>query len=91
MRIIDQIGNDIAAIFNDRYLGQIPNDESGRVSLWNDIIKHHKELEDIRAIENFSTEDVTVERGPNKKSVVVYDKITPINCMSQLYMICTIE
>ena len=91
VRIIDQIGNDIAAIFNDRYLGQIPNDESGRVSLWNDIIKHHKELEDIRAIENFSTEDVTVERGPNKKSVVVYDKITPINCMSQLYMICTIE
>ena len=72
--------------------GYKPQYEKERIkSTWNDIIKHHKELEDIRAIENFSTEDVTVERGPNKKSVVVYDKITPINCMSQLYMICTIE
>ena len=91
IRVIDQIGNDIAAMFNTRYLGIVPNDESGRVSLWNDIIKHHKELETIRAIENFSSENVTVEQGPNKKSVVVYDKITPTNCMSQLYMICTIE
>ena len=91
IRVIDQVGNDIAAIFNTRYLGQIPNDDSGRIALWNDIVKHHKGLEDIRAIEGFNSENVTVERGSTKRSVVVYDKITPTNCMSQLYMICTIE
>lgn len=91
IRVMDQIGNDIAAIFNTRYLGLIPNDESGRVSLWNEIVKYHKVLDGIGAIENFSTEDITVEKGPTKKSVVVYDNITPINCMAQLYMICKIE
>lgn len=91
IRVMDQIGNDIAAIFNTRYLGLIPNDESGRVSLWNEIVKYHKVLDGTRAIENFSPEDITVEKGPTKKSVVVYDKITPTNCMAQLYMICKIE
>lgn len=91
IRVMDQIGNDIAAIFNTRYLGLIPNDESGRVSLWNDIVKYHKVLDGTRAIENFSPSDITVEKGPTKKTVVVYDNITPTNCMAQLYMICKIE
>lgn len=91
IRVMDQIGNDIAAIFNTRYLGLIPNDESGRVSLWNEIVKYHKVLEANGAIENFKAEDITVEKGPTKKAVVVYDNITPINCMAQLYMICKIQ
>lgn len=91
IRVMDQIGNDIAAIFNTRYLGLIPNDESGRVSLWNEIVKYHKVLEASGAIENFKAEDITVEKGPTKKAVVVYDNITPINCMAQLYMICKIQ
>jgi hypothetical protein len=32
VRVIDQIGNDIARIFNDNYLGKVPNDAAGRVS-----------------------------------------------------------
>lgn len=90
IHILDQIANDIAALFNTKYLGSIPNDESGRVSLWNDIVSHHNQLQTIRAIENFAAADVTVEAGENKKSVVVFDKITPVNCMEQLYMQCVV-
>ena len=90
IRVLDQVANDIALIFNTRYLGIIPNDASGRISLWNDIITHHKQLESIRAIENFESSDVTVEAGQTKKSVVVFDKITPTNCMAQLYMQCVV-
>lgn len=86
VRVCDQIANDIANIFNTRYLGIVPNDASGRISLWNDIVKHHEQLEDIRAIENFSEEDVTVEQGDVKRAVVVYDKVTVVNAMAQLYM-----
>ena len=39
-----------------------------------------------RAIENFSGENVTVEKGDTKKSVVVTDYVTPVNAMEQLYM-----
>lgn len=86
VRIIDQIANDTAVIFNTKYLGEIPNDSAGRVSLWSDIVKHHEELQKIRAIENFSAEDVTVIQGDTKKSVVVNDAITVVNTMAKLYM-----
>jgi hypothetical protein len=86
IRIVDQIANDIATLFNTKYLGNVPNDESGRISLWADIVKHHEQLQDIRAIEGFSDSDVTVEAGDTKTSVVINDNITIINAMSQLYM-----
>lgn len=86
IRVIDQIAMDIASIFNNKYLGKIPNDASGRISLWNDIVKHHQNLQSLRAIEEFNPEDVVVELGDTKKSVVVSDVITVVNAMSQLYM-----
>ena len=86
IRVCDQIANDIANIFNTRYLGVVPNDANGRISLWNDIVKHHQQLQDIRAIENFTSEDITVVQGDSKKAVVVYDKVTVVNAMAQLYM-----
>ena len=86
IRVIDQIANDIASTFNSRYLGEVPNDEAGRISFWSDIVKQHEDLQNIRAIENFSDEDVTVSQGDTKKSVVVGDYITVINAMAQLYM-----
>ena len=91
IRVIDQIGNDIAVLFSEKYLGVIPNDESGRISLWSDIVKHHKELMEIRAIENFEDEDVTVEQGTEKKSVVIYDAITVVNAMGKLYMTVSVS
>lgn len=86
IRVIDQIAMDIATIFNTYYLGKVPNDTAGRISLWNDIVKHHKTLQDLRAIEGFESEDVTVEQGDTKKSVVVTDYVTVTNAMEQLYM-----
>lgn len=91
VRVLDQIGNDIADIFNRRYLGKIPNDAAGRVSLWNDIVSHHKQLQSIRAIEDFQPDRLSVERGDTKKSVVVTDYVTPTNAMSQLYMAVIVE
>lgn len=90
VRVMDQIANDIAVLFNTKYLGVVPNDAAGRVSLWSDIVKHHQQLQEIRAIENFSDSDVTVERGSAKKSVVVTDAITVVNAMSKLYMTVTV-
>lgn len=86
IRVLDQVANDIAVLFAEKYLGKVPNDASGRISLWNDIVKHHQELQTIRAIEDFSGDNVTVQQGDTKKSVLVTDYITPVNAMTQLYM-----
>ena len=86
IRVLDQIANDIAVLFGTKYIGKVPNDASGRISLWNDIVKHHQELQNIRAIENFNPDNVTVAQGDTKKAVVVADYVTPVNAMAQLYM-----
>lgn len=86
VRVLDQIGNDIARLFNEKYLGQIPNDAGGRVSLWGDIVAHHRELEEMRAIEDFNADLVTVSEGQDPRAVLVEDWVTPINAMEQLYM-----
>lgn len=86
IRVLDQIANDIAVLFNTKYLGNVPNDAAGRISLWSDIVKHHDQLQEIRAIENFNDGDVTVDQGNTKKAVVVNDIVTVVNTMAQLYM-----
>lgn len=91
MRVLDQIGNDIASLFATKYLGKVQNDNAGRISLWNDIVKHHTQLQTICAIENFSGDHVTVEKGDSKKSVVVIDRVTPVNAMEQLYQTVIVE
>jgi hypothetical protein len=91
IRVIDQIANDIAVLFNNKYLGQIPNDASGRISFWGDVVAHHNELQRIRAIENFKSSDVVITLGSTKKSVVVSDVVTVVNAMEQLYMTTIVQ
>lgn len=91
IRVIDQIANDIAKLFNTKYLGRIQNNPSGRVSLWADIVAHHRSLEAINAIESFDSSNLTVEQGATKKSVVINDAITVMNAMTQLYMTVVVQ
>lgn len=86
IRIIDQIATVTASIFNSKYLGHVPNDADGRLSLWGDLCKIHQDLQNIRALENFKNEDITVVRGDDKHSVLVNESITVINTMTKLYM-----
>lgn len=91
IRVLDQVGNDIASVFNSKYLGKIQNNDSGRVSFWNDVVTFFTKLQDIGAIENFSSEEVTVESGTDKRSVLVNTSCQPVCAMEKLYMTVTVE
>lgn len=91
IRVCDQIAEDIAAIFNTKYLGKVQNDSAGRTAFWADIVKHHNKLNDLRAIEDFTGEDVKVSQGESKNSVVVSESITVVNAMTKLYMTVVVE
>lgn len=90
IRVIDQLGNDDAVLFNTKYLGVVPNNASGRTSLWSDLVKIRQQLQDLGAIENFNDSDVTVAQGDTKKAVVVTSAITVVNAMGKLYMTVTV-
>ena len=90
IRVLDQIAIDTANLFNTRYLGKVPNDQDGRISLWNDIGAHRIEMQRIRAIQNYNKDELTVEQGNSKKSVVVNEIVNPTVAMSQLYITTTV-
>lgn len=91
IRVIDQCANDTATIFNTKYLGKVQNDKSGRVSFWSDIVAHRKQLQTIRAIEDYNPDLLIVEQGDSKKAVAVSETIKPTVAMEQLYMTIVIE
>ena len=91
IRVIDQLGNDDAVLFNTKYLGVVPNNASGRMSLWSDLVKLRTQLQEMGAIEGFTDSDVTVTQGSTKKSVVVNSAITVVNAMGKLYMTVTVS
>ncbi len=86
VRVLDQIAIDTAKLFNTRYLGEVPNDQDGRVSLWNDIGKQRTELQRLRAIENYDKDALVVTKGETKKSVVTSEVVNVTVAMSQLYI-----
>lgn len=85
IRTLDQIGNDVAVLFNTSYLGT-PNDNAGRISFWSALVTLGKALQKNRAIETFQPNEVIVEKGDDKKSVVVTFPLTPTTGMTKLYM-----
>lgn len=91
IRVIDYIANAVATIFNTSYIGVVPNDEAGRAALWSDILSVNTQLENIRAIDTFDEDTLTVSEGNTKRAVVVTETITVIGTMEQLYMTVTVE
>lgn len=86
VRVADQCANDDARDFNKNFLGKVQNDQSGRVTFWNSIVTRRQEMADMRAIEPYNTDLLTVEQGKGKGAVVVTNAITIIGTMEQLYM-----
>jgi hypothetical protein len=91
VRVLDQVGNDIAAVFNVKYLGNVQNNKTGRLSLWNDIVTYLNELVTLGAIEEYDKADIVVTAGNTKDSVVVDCPITPVSAMKKLYMVITVN
>ena len=86
MRVLDAIGNDVARIFSEYYLGKQSNNKNGRNLFKTELISYHEQLMAIGAIEDFTADDVTVSQGTEKTDVVVYLSVMPVDSMEKLYM-----
>lgn len=86
IRVLDQIANDTARIFSDYYLGKVTNDDTGRTLFKGELVNYHEQLLNIRAIENFTEEDIFVLQGVQKQDVMVNESVQPTDAMEKLYM-----
>lgn len=92
IRVLDQVGNDVAKVFNSYYLGKTQNDSMGRNALFAEINDYILQLVDVRAIQNYDyKKDLTVEAGREKEGVFVTLGIEPTVAMSKLYMVVEVR
>lgn len=86
IRTLDSIATQTAALFNNGYVGKIKNNKGGRTAFWSALVDIHKALEKKGAIEDFSADDLTVETGEEKGSVIINDAVIVTETMEKLYM-----
>lgn len=91
IRILDNIGNDVARIFNTYYLGKEINDNTGRNLFKAELISYFRNLQAIRTLDNFNPDNLIVAKGTEKGDVIVEVLIEPVAAMDKLYMKCIIE
>lgn len=78
---------DIAAQFGSYYLGKVPNDSAGRLSLWNDVCKILSSYQSQRAIDSFETSDITISEGSERTNVICQiENLQITGAMEALYM-----
>jgi hypothetical protein len=85
IRVLDEIGNSVARIFNDWYIGLVQNKPIGRTQLRADFIDYMEQLQTMEAIENFTADDITIGPGREKSDVLCDMFVQPVVAMEKLY------
>ena len=86
LRTLDYVSNGIRSIFARSFIGQVTNNENGRDILKSAIIEFLEGLQDLGAIENFGTDDIQIEPGRDKDTVIAQLNIQPTDAIEKLYM-----
>lgn len=87
IRVLDEIGNTSALIFNRNYAGKMDNNDTGRNIFKGELINLCTTLQNMSALKNFGgAEDITVMQGTDIDAVVVDFTVQPVDAMEKLYM-----
>lgn len=86
IRTLDNIANDITSIFESNYVGKVNNNADGRSLLKAALVDYFTTLQNMSAIQNFETDDVTVTAGTDSDAVVVDAAIQPVDSVEKIYI-----
>lgn len=86
VRTIDNIANDVAKIFEANYVGKVNNNEDGRLLLKAALVDYFVTLQNMGAIQNFETDDVTVVAGGDTDAVEITCNIQPVDSVEKIYI-----
>lgn len=88
IRILDQFHNDIKTSFEENFLGDRPNDKTGREEFKNSLVKYFKDRESESIIEDFDAKnDIQINQGKTKSQVYSVVSVKPIDAMEHLDMV----
>lgn len=90
IRALDELSNTKVLVWETLYCGKIDNDETGRDLFKSEIIRILNDIKSVGGINQFSSDDVTVEAGNRINEVRSYERITPVDSMEILYSYVTV-
>lgn len=91
IRVNDQIGNDVALMFNNQIMGKVQNDSEGRLYVWDKINDIMQALATQRAINSYDSADLKVFEIEGDSSAIGAEiKYTPLNILNKLYLTCIV-
>lgn len=91
IRLCNSIANDIYKQFSDNFIGVVDNDDTGRMQFRTAIVGYMTTLQNARAIQNFTAEDVEVFPGDDVDSIVVNVAIQAVDSVEKIYMTVTVS
>lgn len=91
IRLCNSIANDIYKQFSDNFIGVVDNDDTGRMQFRTAIVGYMTTLQNARAIQNFTAEDVEVLPGDDMDSIVVNVAIQAVDSVEKIYMTVTVS
>lgn len=91
IRTLDDIANTIRATFENNYIGKVNRNEAGKNAFKAAVIKYFTSLQNMEAIQNFTSEDVEVLDGESIDSIVCNVAVQPLDSMEKLYMTVSVD
>lgn len=86
IRTVYSISNDITSIFESNYVGKVNNNTEGRSLLKASLVDYFTTLQTMGAVQNFDTDDVSVEAGNDSDAVVITAAIQPVDSVEKIYI-----
>lgn len=87
LRVLDGIAGDLKRIFENYFIGKLPNNEDGRALFWSQCVTYMNDLQNLEAIENFNAQsDIVVTPGSDSDSVVLDVAVKPVDSVEKVYM-----
>lgn len=86
IRVLDTVVIESAKVFNGQFLGKVPNDDLGRISLRSELLKIRNELQRIRAIADYDENNLNIIQGKGLGDVIGTDAIRPLNAMERFFL-----
>ncbi|RHW53715.1 phage tail sheath family protein [Lactobacillus bombicola] len=91
VRTMDTIVTRIKRMFEEMFIGKITNNLTGRDLFKANIVSYLQSLSDNGIINGFDTNDIAVEAGDERDSILVNLAITPLDSMEKLYMTMVVQ
>ena len=91
VRTMDTIVTNTKRTFEDMFIGKITNSSTGRDLFKANRISYLQGLADSDVISDFKEEDITVEAGNDRDSILVNLAVKPLDSMEKLYMTMVVQ